>query len=272
MVVFVRWLTFDVQSHNLLITNSGVVKLADFGIAHLQGAEDAGSKGSSIRKNNHAMDIGSPYWMAPEVIRLEEATPASDVWSIGCTAIELLTGKPPYFELSKNAACFRMVEDPHPPLPANASEELRSFLMRCFEKVRNGCFTCMVCLFKKKWKQEPSQRATASELSQHEWISKNVSSSKKATMKKHTSITNLPRFQVNAAESKKAAQQAAMVKKSISVTTLPRYAVNPTLAGSNGAEFQSLRGRPSGLDEVRIFLVSRFFFSGSEKNSFSQGV
>ncbi len=111
------------------------MKLADFGIAHLQGAEEAGSRGSSIRKN-HAMDIGSPYWMAPEVIRLEEATAASDVWSIGCTAIELLTGKPPYFDLSKNAACFRMVEDLHPPLPPNCSEELRSFLLRCFAKVR----------------------------------------------------------------------------------------------------------------------------------------
>ncbi len=203
------------QSHNLLITNAGVVKLADFGIAHLYGEELKSS--SSVRKN---VDIGSPYWMAPEVIQLMEASPASDVWSIGCTAIELITGKPPYYELSKTAACFRMVEDEHPPLPAIASDSMKAFVMRCFKK-------------------EPAKRATAAELLEDPWIVSN-NNSKKNAMKKHTSITNLPRFQVDARESKKAAQKAAMVQKSISVTTLPRYAVNPTK--DKGAEFQSLRG------------------------------
>lgn len=108
-------------------------------------------------------------------------------------------------------------------------------------------------------KQDPGQRATASELAASEWIVR--MSDKKATMRKHTSITNLPRFQVNAAESKKAAQQAAMVKKSISVTTLPRYAVNPTLAEP---EFKSMRGRPKELDdEVLLFPVFVFFSSKS---------
>ncbi len=148
-----------------------------------------------------------------------DVTPASDIWSIGCTAIELVTGKPPYYELSKTAACFRMVEDEHPPLPTNVSEEMTRFLMRCFPK-------------------DPAKRATAAELLQDEWLVTN--NNKKSTMKKHTSITNLPRFQVDARESKKAAQKAAMVQKSISVTTLPRYAVNPTK--DPASEFKSLRG------------------------------
>jgi hypothetical protein len=58
--------------------------------------------------------------------------------------------------------------------------------------------------------------------------------------------------EVNAAESKKAAQKAAMVKKSISVTTLPRYAVNPTLSNSHSIDFQSLRGKPSQLTELEV--------------------
>jgi serine/threonine protein kinase len=214
-VVNFFFFNFFPRSHNLLITNAGVVKLADFGIAHLYGEELKSS--ASVRKN---VDIGSPYWMAPEVVQLMEASPASDIWSIGCTAIELVTGKPPYYELSKTAACFRMVEDEHPPLPPGASEGLRVFLLKCLNK-------------------DPAKRASASELLSDEWIVAG-NNSKKNAMKKHTSITNLPRFQVDAKESKKAAQKAAMVQKSISVTTLPRYAVNPTK--DKGAEFQSLRG------------------------------
>lgn len=83
---------------------------------------------------------------------------------MGCTALELLTGKPPYFELSKASACFKMVQDPHPPLPDNVSAELRAFLMRCFRK-------------------EPKERATAAELLQDEWL---TDKTKKAELRKHT--------------------------------------------------------------------------------------
>ncbi len=63
-----------------------------------------------------------------------EATPASDIWSTGCTAIELCTGKPPYFELSTAQACFRMVEDEHPPFPAKMSPGMSEFMHRAFVK------------------------------------------------------------------------------------------------------------------------------------------
>lgn len=65
---------------------------------------------------------------------LLDATPASDIWSLGCTAVELFTGKPPYFELSTTQACFRMVEDPHPPFPPNCSARMTDFLARTFVK------------------------------------------------------------------------------------------------------------------------------------------
>lgn len=219
----------DIKSQNLLITNSGVVKLADFGIAHLY-ETSADSSGGIKSTTSNDTDIGSPYWMAPEVIQLIEASPASDIWSVACTALELRTGKPPYYDLSKAAACFRMVEDDHPPIPASSeevSEDFRAFLMRCFKK-------------------EPKARATAAELLEDHWIRNHTE--KKAPMKKHTSITNLPRFQVNAQESKKAAQKAAQVQKSISVTTLPRYAVNP-VAEAQPEAFNSLRA-PKGKQVV----------------------
>jgi serine/threonine protein kinase len=55
--------------------------------------------------------------MAPEVIEMSPATPAADVWSVGATIIELLTGSPPYFDLTAMAALFRIVQDSCPPLP-----------------------------------------------------------------------------------------------------------------------------------------------------------
>lgn len=59
--------------------------------------------------------------MAPEVIELNGGTPASDIWSLGCTIIELLTGEPPYYDLVPMSALFRIVQDDHPPLPDGIS-------------------------------------------------------------------------------------------------------------------------------------------------------
>lgn len=59
--------------------------------------------------------------MAPEVIKLQGASAASDIWSLGCTIIELLTGTPPYHELPPMSAIFAMVKEDHPPLPENIS-------------------------------------------------------------------------------------------------------------------------------------------------------
>lgn len=50
-------------------------------------------------RNNVA---GTPNWMAPEVIELKGASPKSDIWSLGCTVIELLTGRPPYGEIANS--------------------------------------------------------------------------------------------------------------------------------------------------------------------------
>jgi len=79
--------------------------------------------------------VGTPYWMAPEVIELSKPTSASDIWSVGCTSIELLTGKPPYFELSPMSALFKIVHDSHPPLPKmELSEKMSDFILKCFER------------------------------------------------------------------------------------------------------------------------------------------
>uniref|UniRef100_A0A7N0UJB9 non-specific serine/threonine protein kinase n=1 Tax=Kalanchoe fedtschenkoi TaxID=63787 RepID=A0A7N0UJB9_KALFE len=71
----------DIKGANILTTKEGLVKLADFGVA---------TKLTEADVNTHSV-VGTPYWMAPEVIEMSGVCAASDIWSVGCTVIELLT-------------------------------------------------------------------------------------------------------------------------------------------------------------------------------------
>lgn len=82
----------------------GLVKLADFGVAARLSELEAD------RDKSRLSVVGTPYWMAPEVIEMTSTTPASDIWSVACLAIELLTGQPPYFDLQPMSALFRIVQ------------------------------------------------------------------------------------------------------------------------------------------------------------------
>ncbi|KAF1967604.1 hypothetical protein BU23DRAFT_482978 [Bimuria novae-zelandiae CBS 107.79] len=131
----------DIKGANILTTKEGLVKLADFGVA-------TNVKQSGL---DEAHVVGTPYWMAPEVIEMTGATTASDIWSVGCTIIELIDGKPPYHHLQPMQALFRIVHDDHPPIPGSVSNALRDFLMECFQKNAN-------------------LRIDARRLLQHKWI------------------------------------------------------------------------------------------------------
>ncbi|QRV77490.1 kinase domain protein [Ceratobasidium sp. AG-Ba] len=116
----------DIKGANILTNKDGTVKLADFGVAT-----------TPTGALNDAAVVGSPYWMAPEVIEQSGATTASDVWSVGCVVIELLEGHPPYHFLDPMPALFRIVQDDCPPIPEGCSPIVKDFLYHCFQKDAN---------------------------------------------------------------------------------------------------------------------------------------
>ncbi|KAK4423244.1 MAP3K epsilon protein kinase [Sesamum alatum] len=131
----------DIKGANILTTKEGLVKLADFGVA---------TKLNEADVNTHSV-VGTPYWMAPEVIEMSGVCAASDIWSVGCTVIELLTCVPPYYDLQPMPALFRIVQDEHPPLPDSLSPAITDFLLQCFKK-------------------DARQRPDAKTLLSHPWI------------------------------------------------------------------------------------------------------
>jgi serine/threonine protein kinase len=136
----------DIKGANILVTKESIVKLADFGVSSTKRGADISSSSSA------ALDIaGTPYWMAPEIITLEGCSTVSDIWSVGCTVIELLTGNPPYHHLSDVTALFRIVTDDCPPLPDDITADCQNFLRACFNKDMNA-------------------RATADTLLGHTWL------------------------------------------------------------------------------------------------------
>eukprot|EP00466_Bigelowiella_natans_P020354 jgi/Bigna1/91009/estExt_fgenesh1_pg.C_850084 len=132
----------DIKGANILADKEGNVKLADFGVA---------TKIKNSSDPDNQLPAGTTYWMAPEIVKMTgQLSYACDIWSLGSTIIELLTGQPPYFELPMMSACFRIVQDDHPPLP-QCSENCKAFLMSCFQK-------------------DPQRRLQASVLMKHEWL------------------------------------------------------------------------------------------------------
>eukprot|EP01083_Nonionella_stella_P047962 128454_1 len=119
----------DIKGGNILIDNNGVVKLADFGAAKkLADMSEQGQNPKSLH--------GTPYWMAPEVIKQTGHGRYADIWSLGCTVIEMLTGKPPWHQFKTQvSALFHIASTNKPPqLPPNLSPTARSFILQCLQR------------------------------------------------------------------------------------------------------------------------------------------
>jgi serine/threonine protein kinase len=145
----------DIKGENVLVDlgreasqNENQIKLADFGAS--KRLSDHVAKGRTV--------VGTPYWMAPEVLNADDgySFPA-DVWSAGCTVAEMITGKPPWpSKPNVPAAIFMIAGSTGPPteLPTEADgvpADCVDFMARCLTR-------------------DPAQRATADELLKHPWI------------------------------------------------------------------------------------------------------
>eukprot|EP01029_Cantina_marsupialis_P014089 TRINITY_DN311_c2_g1_i2.p1 TRINITY_DN311_c2_g1~~TRINITY_DN311_c2_g1_i2.p1 ORF type:complete len:461 (+),score=134.32 TRINITY_DN311_c2_g1_i2:1177-2559(+) len=133
----------DVKAGNVLLTHDGRGKLADFGVS--------AQLNNTMSKRRTV--IGTPFWMAPEVIQEYSYDGKADIWSLGITAIELAEGEPPYSHIHPMRAIFMIPSQPPPKLSdaGKWSNEFNDFIATCLIK-------------------DPAKRPTSQELLSHPFV------------------------------------------------------------------------------------------------------
>ncbi|KAH7343912.1 kinase-like domain-containing protein [Rhizoctonia solani] len=186
----------DIKSANLLVDDDGTVLLGDLGVAaYLDDAEPTGASSTGMKVTNAAARnggpnmrsppasrrpgkrksfVGTPCWMAPEVINQKHYDAKADIWSLGITALELARGRAPHSRDPPFKVLMKILQEDAPTLDRDNGTHKYS---KAFKEFIDACLA-----------KDPSKRATAEELLDLPWIK----GAKKPSYLVNTLLTGLP--------------------------------------------------------------------------------
>jgi len=128
----------DIKAGNILVNARGECKLADFGV-------------SSYSNVKRFTMVGTPYWMAPEIVMEKGYDEKVDIWAIGITALEMIEGHPPLYDMNPMRAIFAIPTRPPPTFTDPVSPTLEDFVAQCLQK-------------------DPTKRISAAEMLKHPFL------------------------------------------------------------------------------------------------------
>ncbi|KAL0921125.1 hypothetical protein M5K25_008164 [Dendrobium thyrsiflorum] len=210
----------DVKGRNVLLCSDGLVKLADFGCAR--------SVGDCARTV-----MGTPAFMAPEVVRGEEQGIAGDVWSLGCTVVEMATGKSPWPEATNPVAAIHQISfsSDVPAMPEWISDKGKDFVSKCLRR-------------------DPKERWTTEQLLRHPFIVESEELCSGWKKGKRISPKSTMEFDLWDSETEDEEEQEGLASLELNLPERTRQLETPPASWAWDYNWVAVRGRSAENDEA----------------------